>query len=63
MATHGELTVGKLIKFLEAFPPNTKVVLGQLGTSDVITECHANTYYPEDNIEQWPLVVLDCGEG
>jgi hypothetical protein len=61
MATKGELTTGTLIRYLQAFSPTTKVVLGQKGTSDVGRDCWANTYYPPEN----PMaleVVIDHGK-
>ena len=61
MATHGELTTGKLIDFLKAFPSDTKVVLGQKDTDEVGLECWANTYYPPTKeCTQW--VVIDHGQ-
>lgn len=59
--TRGELTTGMLIKFLKAFPEDTKVVLGQSNNTDVITECHANTYYPR-HLDCTVWVVLDEGD-
>lgn len=61
MATYGKLTVGKLKKFLAAFPEETPIVLGK--SEQEITECHANTYYPPDREDEWPLLIIDEGEG
>ena len=61
MATHGELTVGKLKKYLEAFSDDTKVVLGKEGDNEVHRECWANTYYPPDkDCVVW--VIIDPGQ-
>lgn len=62
MATHGELTVGKLKHFLNAFSDETKVVMGQPGKAESTCGCHANTYYPPEQEEEWPLVVIDAGD-
>lgn len=63
MATHGELTVKKLKQFLAAFSDDTKVVLGSHGgPAGVIDECHANTYYPPNNPEKGPWVIIDPGK-
>lgn len=40
------LTVGKLQKFIGAFPVNTPVVVG-MGSTPVYP-CKVNTYYPPD---------------
>jgi len=61
MATHGELTVGKLKRFLEAFEDNTKIVIGQKGTDEVLTTAMANTYCPpEEDHALW--VIIDPRE-
>tara|TARA_R110000851_G_scaffold260619_1_gene413168 strand:+ start:228 stop:419 length:192 start_codon:yes stop_codon:yes gene_type:complete len=61
MATDGELTVGKLKRYLDAFTDDTKVVLGQKGTDEVLRDCWANSYYPPDkDCEMW--VVIDNGQ-
>ena len=62
MATHGDLTVGKLKHYLSAYEDETRVVLGKDGTADVHWECHANSYYPPGREEEWPLVVIDVGD-
>lgn len=61
MATHGELTVGKLKQYLNCFPDDTKIVVGDKDSSDVSLDCHANTYYPPDK-EFTTWVVIDHGE-
>jgi len=61
MATYGELTVGKLKKYLEAFEDDTKIVLGQKDTDEVGKECWANTYYPPDE-PCTVCVVIDHGQ-
>lgn len=55
------MTVGELISYLALFKSDTKVVLGQVNTSKVVEDIHANTYYPQDlnRCEQW--VVIDPG--
>jgi len=63
MATHGELTVGKLQKFLKTFDDDTKVVIGQLNTGDIISTCHANLYFPnrkDQETDCW--VIIDPNE-
>ncbi len=63
MATHGDLTAGKLIKYLQGFPKDTKIVMGKDGMREVHLNCHANTYYPDygneetDDFRLW--VVID----
>lgn len=59
MATSGELTVGKLKNFLDGFPDDTKVVLGQQGTGKILKDCWANTYYPPGQNKTW--VIIDPG--
>jgi hypothetical protein len=61
MATCGELTVGKLKKYLECYPDDTKVVLGQVDTSEVGMDCWANSYYPP-NLPCTTWVVIDHGK-
>lgn len=61
MATHGELTVGKLKAFLNGFPDSTKVVVGNKDTNEVSLDCHANTYYPPDK-KLTVYVVIDHGK-
>lgn len=61
MSTHGELTVGKLKQYLNCFPDDTKIVVGNKDASEVSYDCHANTYYPPDkDCTTW--VVIDHGE-
>jgi hypothetical protein len=60
MATCGELTVGALKKYLEAYPDDTKVVLGQKGTGEVLEDCWANSYYPP-HLPCTTWVVIDSG--
>jgi hypothetical protein len=65
MATQGELTVGKLKEYLNCYPDNTKVVLGQKGTDEVLKECWANSYYPrqaDETEEDRVWVVIDAGQ-
>lgn len=55
------MTTGELIKYLSAFPKDTKVVMGQMNSDEVIEECHANTYYPP-HLDLTVWVVIDAGE-
>lgn len=61
MSTHGELTVGKLKKYLNCFSDDTKVVVGNKCSSEVSLDAHANTYYPPDK-EFTVYVVIDHGD-